>query len=115
MRKLIVFLMLTLPFAAFAENEPKTAKDSELSKTIFTGKVTNMENYQPLSGVQIELSSKDFKKTIQTDANGRFTFEQLPEGEYNVVIKRAGFETVKRTQTLTEGQKLNLGFMLLQD
>ncbi len=135
MKKLIVALLLTLPLYGFAEENPKAATEGKEVKeaateatateaaataavipvSMFMGTVTSMENYQPLSGCEIEIAcpANDIKKTIQTDASGKFTFEQLPSGTYHVTIKRNGYETVSRTQQITEGSKLNLGFMLL--
>jgi hypothetical protein len=118
MRKLVVFALLCLPFSVFAENDPKSpAKDEASVKTVFTGKVSNMGTYKPLSDVTVEVAStdKDFKKVVNTDANGRFVFEELPQGNYQVTIRRRGYETVSRVQSVSEGQKLNLGFMLLQN
>ncbi len=121
MKNLLFVLFLALPFSSSAENDPKENKETAaaveaIPATVFMGTVASMENYQPLSGCQIEVSctESDFQKVINTDAKGKFSIDQLPEGVYNITIKRPGFETVTRTQTITEGTKLNLGFMMLQ-
>ena len=49
---------------------------------------------EPLGGVEIEVEGTEFKAV--SSANGYFSFEELPDGEYRLVCRKAGFPTVSQ-------------------
>ncbi|MBS2035468.1 carboxypeptidase regulatory-like domain-containing protein [bacterium] len=46
----------------------------------------------PLGGVEVEVEGTEFKTV--SSANGYFSFEDLPDGEYRLICKKPGFPTV---------------------
>lgn len=49
---------------------------------------------EPLGGVEIEVEGTEFKAV--SSANGYFSFEELPDGEYRLICRKAGFPTVQQ-------------------
>lgn len=62
------------------------------------GRIIDMASKQPLIGATISLNLTD--KTIQTDQNGSFKFEELNEGRYSVSISYIGYETASVKELL---------------
>jgi iron complex outermembrane recepter protein len=57
----------------------------------------------PLAGARVSLRGAGNRIT-QTDADGRFAFQGLPEGEYHVTATLSGFASAEQTSRLTSGQ-----------
>lgn len=55
---------------------------------------------QPLPGATISIKGKDFEKGAISDANGDFTFDRVPEGNYNVVVTMVGAVRFERSLTI---------------
>ncbi|EGD35206.1 TonB-dependent receptor domain-containing protein [Capnocytophaga sp. oral taxon 338] len=56
----------------------------------FSGKVIDCQTKEPLSGVTIELTS--LKKKLQTDVQGRFSFQGLPRGTHHFYVTQDDYE-----------------------
>ncbi len=57
--------------------------EQQITEGDITGKVTNLVDGTPLSNISISIES--MRQTVLTDANGNFTFNNLPAGTYNIV------------------------------
>lgn len=55
------------------------------------GKVTTEDG--PLPGTTVTVSSRAATRTQTTDAEGRYRFEHVPEGEYDITFELVGFVT----------------------
>lgn len=77
MRKLSLFLLLLVTMAVSAKNSIR-------------GKVYNEYN-EPLIGAVVTL--KQLSKSIGTDKNGEFLFENLSDYAYSLQVKSLGYET----------------------
>lgn len=55
----------------------------------FSGKITTT-NHQPLPGATIVLSNDQFTKTITSQADGSFSVDQLPYGDYTLTVTAVG-------------------------
>jgi len=123
MKNLLVILSLSLTSFAATATEPvkesNPAAKAEAAATVsFKGTIADVENYQPLSKVEVVVSCKehDIHQRIQTDAQGKFSFANLPSGSYEVSLVRDGYETYTRNHVQVEdGRALNLGFLLFRD
>jgi len=66
------------------------------SKGIITGRVSDSSG-AVLQGAFVELQPKGV--TVTTNAQGEFTFTNVPQGEYSVTISCVGFETYSKNVT----------------
>lgn len=77
-----------------------------------TGQV--MTSDQPLAGAQVQLLGADNKvlATTKTDAQGRFSFQQVPEGTHELFVMNPGDESMKVTQPrLFSGEPLHISLV----
>ncbi|QJW89249.1 TonB-dependent receptor [Spirosoma taeanense] len=64
-----------------------------------TGLVKDNRTNRPLAGVTVQLLTTT--KGTQTDAQGRFLFQSLPEGSYRLSLSSVGYRTHEQRVTLT--------------
>ena len=58
----------------------------------FSGTVSRSENDLPLKGANVTLTNKSGRSFgASTDKNGQFSIEDLPEGNYSLVVSFIGF------------------------
>ncbi|RYG23392.1 MAG: carboxypeptidase regulatory-like domain-containing protein [Chitinophagaceae bacterium] len=110
MKKLLVALLLSGSVTSYAA-EP-------VSPVSFKGSIADVENYSPLDRVQVIVTSPDksLKEVMETDAQGKFTFKDLPAGQYSLSLVRNGYETYTRNNIVVQaGKPLNMGFFLFRD
>ena len=100
---LLLFCVVILPFSADAQGGATGA---------ISGNVVDSKGIS-VSNAQIEITaagSGTAVRTVFSDASGNFTAPSLPVGDYDVVVKAAGFSTSKYnsvTVRLTETTRLN--------
>ena len=58
------------------------------------GEVTGTLSYTRLDGVTIRI--KGLKESVQTDANGRFKFDTVPEGQQTLQFLKVGYQRFER-------------------
>ena len=60
---------------------------------VVVGRVIDRDSKRPLADVLVELSSADLKRQLlaQTNADGRYAFEDLAAGEYRLTAKHDGY------------------------
>ena len=63
--------------------------------TTLSGRVTQAENNQPLSGALIVID--ELRREVRADDDGRYTFENVPPGQYHVGVRAEGYST-RRTE-----------------
>lgn len=115
MRKLAFLLLLLCcaNWAVFAQNKIIT-----LSGMVVTGinpKTGNTVGMgEPLGGVEIEVQGTEFKAV--SSANGYFSIEDLPDGEYVLVCHKAGFpETKQRVRVAYAGMSARCQILMNPD
>jgi hypothetical protein len=115
MKKFLVFSLFLMPFLAQAK-ERKASSEARTETAAITGNVLDFDSANPLSSAKVIVVSEDNKvsKELETDQNGNFSLAGLPKGSYQLRIQKDGYETVSRTQALSEGASLKLGFMMLE-
>ena len=65
------------------------------SGTTLSGTVMQGDNSQPLAGALVVID--ELRREVRADANGRFTFENVPPGQYHVGVRAEGYST-RRTE-----------------
>src|SRR5215469_9590289 len=65
-----------------------------------------------MANVGVELRGSRLHRDIQTDLSGRFTFENLDPGEYDLVVRAQGFRAEHRKVSLHLGESVRLTISL---
>ncbi len=67
-----------------------------------------------LAKVDVTAESEDngYKRTVQTDSAGAYSFQDLPIGPYKVSVSAPGFDTLVENVTLSVGQRTREDFRL---
>jgi beta-lactamase regulating signal transducer with metallopeptidase domain len=69
-----------------------------------------------LPGVSVAISSLDQsveRATVTDSSTGRFSFRDLPSGQYGVALALPGFQTIKSVETVTSGQAVARTYRLM--
>lgn len=90
MKKIILALILGLSAISYGQNK--------LSGTI------SDSNNQPLAGVSVY--APELHKGTTTDANGNYTFSNLPAGNLNIIFSFVGYNTVNQSIAISEKETL---------
>lgn len=104
-RSLLLSVCLLAPTLAQAQSAPSSPTRATTAGTL-TGRVIDQSTQQPLPGVA--LLFPDLRQGTATDAEGRFSFEQLPRGRFLLQIRLLGYGTVVRTVDTGSGQPLDV-------
>ena len=64
--------------------------------TTLSGRVTQAENSLPLSGALVVID--ELRREARTDEDGRYSFDNVPPGNYHVGVRAEGY-TTRRTET----------------
>jgi outer membrane receptor protein involved in Fe transport len=69
---------------------------------------------RPLANAAVRLETRDGQvlRRTSTDAQGRFTFPDVPAGRYAVVAEREGFETATATGTVSDEESWRVDLLL---
>ena len=98
-------LHLGIPVLSFA-NEPKKKTDS----TIF-GDVQSNGEHIPFVGIYLDGTSIG----TTTDATGHYILTNLPVGEHTLTAKTLGYQTAKKSITISLGQSQEVNFVLEEE
>lgn len=78
-----------------------------------TGVIVDGENYAPLPGVL--LSTNPASSTSLTDAEGRFKFEKIKEGDVTITARKKDFLANSVSIAVYENENTAITFFLLKD
>src|ERR1700748_723748 len=89
--KLFCFFILFINFASFsnAATAHKTTDDDVISS--LSGTITDKADGKPIPGASISIP--DLRLGTVSDANGKYTINQLPKGVYLVQVSFIGYGT----------------------
>ena len=97
---------LALPVAA--QSAPAATSPRNRAAAPLTGRLTDAKTGEALPGVNVIFP--DLKQGTATDAEGRFSFANLPRGRFTVQITSLGYNTI--SQLVDTGSGLALDFQL---
>jgi len=72
-----------------------------------TGVIRNAVTHEPIRAASLDITSAALgnrKLTVQTGADGRFTTEPVPAGEFGIRVRRDGFEQIERKMVVGNGE-----------
>lgn len=107
---LVWFSLCCILFAARAEHEGVNLNPSDAN--IF-GHVVDKKSGEHISYVNIFLEGTTIGTV--TDATGHYSLTNLPEGEFQLVLKSIGYQTVKKKVVLKKGKTLEVNFEAEED
>ena len=103
MKKQILLLAITLLgfVMAKANTGPGPGDGKDGKKDELNGFVTHSETKKPLKDVSITaiLSSKK-EKTVITDEDGSFNFDELKPGIYKFIFEKAGYKKITKEKVV---------------
>jgi hypothetical protein len=109
---LLTVLFCAVAFVSRANATPPGTGTEENKKVDIAGGVMHSETKKPLGNVNvIAYSSSKKEKTVQTDGNGNYYFNDLKPGTYKLVFEKDGFKKVTRDKVTIrsdEGCQLNI-------
>jgi Fe(3+) dicitrate transport protein len=76
-----------------------------------TGIVVDENSGQPLTNVNVSLQGTN--RGSATGRNGRFRIPNVTPSEYTVIVSMIGFQTIKQTVVVRDGETLDLRFNLM--
>jgi len=77
-----------------------------------SGRITSTEN-RPISNATLTLLRDDVGQiTVSTDAQGQFSIDGLPEGEYTLLVTASDFEPAERAIRVRSGQSVTVNIVL---
>ena len=94
---------VALPTAA---QPTTTATRSRTVAPPFTGRITDARTGEALPGANIVFT--DLKQGTATDADGRFSFGNLPRGRFLMQVTSVGYNTISQTVDTSSDQPLEL-------
>jgi YVTN family beta-propeller protein len=96
MKKLLLIFTLVLVFLGCGEED---------KYFVIHGTVIDAENKGPVSGANVKIHITEDQSKL-TDSDGRFRFEDVPSGEYEITVAKVGYETYEDTITVRDGDTL---------
>jgi iron complex outermembrane receptor protein len=83
----------------FGGTSPKLAhllaSEGGQTGTTLTGTITQGDSQAPLSGAQVIID--ELRREVRADENGRYSFDNVPPGNYHVGVRAEGYST-RRTE-----------------
>ena len=106
MNKIVALLVLVLGFAGALRAED--TKNLNPSDANIIGHVVDKKTGEHLSFITLFLKGTTIGTT--TDASGHYYLKNLPEGDFVLVMKTMGYETVEQPVSLKKGKTLEVNF-----
>lgn len=106
---LVVFFMMCLSIAAKEKDSKSEVEHSNIVTNLYlTGTITDATSGECLVGVKVKLEGTD--KKVYTDFDGKFTFEDVKPGEYNISAEYISYTKgeIKNQNINALNTKLNL-------
>jgi TonB family protein len=75
------------------------------------GSVRERGTRRPVAGAEVALPELHLATT--TDAQGRFSFRDVPEGKHTVVVVAGGYEKFSTAETITSGKAIRVTYYVL--
>ena len=87
------FLVLSVFGLHLEAQQPAPAGAQAAATGVIAGRLVRVDNSQPIRKAQVRLSAAATRmsRTTTSDENGRFSFDNLPAGEYAVVASKPGY------------------------
>ena len=95
--KISLFILLLLLITSIAWSQNK-----------ISGTIT--AEFDKFGGVNVALAKANI--TTTTNEQGQYSFENIPNGDYEIIVSYINYRTQKKKIRLTDGEILNLNFKI---
>jgi hypothetical protein len=86
---------------SFATSNPETEITENDTYAMITGNVVDSNTGEAIPNATIQIASVE--KTVTTDENGTFAFDQIATGEHTLTVEAEGYQKVEKAVNVTEG------------
>jgi hypothetical protein len=90
-----------------------TAAEVPTGTARIRGRVVAADNGTPLRRAQVRVSAAELRinRSVNTDAEGRYEFSELPAGRYNIFVARSGYVSLQfgQRRPFESGRPLDVG------
>lgn len=76
--------------------------DDLIKENGITGRVTDADTNEPIAGALVQIAGID-TGSVATDSDGRFFFEDVSDGAYEVTVSAVDYDDYKGTVTVNDG------------
>lgn len=83
------------------------------SKTGFTGKVVESKSQKPMQNAVVSIQNTAYMQI--TNAEGKFTFNELAKETYLVLVKSSGYKDQLLSVDVIEGKIIDLGVVVMEE
>src|SRR6201996_1287259 len=104
--KLFCFLLLFISFASFAHTAVKHATIDDDVVSTLSGVVTDKADGKPIPGATVSIP--DLRIGTVSDANGKYTINQLPKGIFLIQVSFIGYATFNQRVDFSKTSQLNV-------
>lgn len=116
MKNILILIIFIIPSLVMSQEESKKKVDGESGATGYNskekvfkgsvnGKIIDINTNQPLSYANVTITDIKTNKSIEgtiTSENGKFMFEEIETGKYNLIISFIGYKTKEIEFELTK-------------
>jgi outer membrane receptor protein involved in Fe transport len=101
-------------FALFAAAALLFPSSAGATNSVNLRGIVHDPQHRPIDGAQVTVRARnsDWSKTVQSDPDGQFALDAVPEGDYRVRIEAQGFEAFEQLIAVTVGKTPVLHFQL---
>lgn len=113
LRALLFLLLVALPLGAQRVNPvgaPRPADRSDERRLAVIDGVVSDTSLRPIAMAEVAVLRTDIK--LQTNANGRFRFVDVPAGQYLIIVRRIGFRPISAIIEVARGDTLRLSYTM---
>lgn len=103
--QILILLMLTTSLFHFTFNESKVVLDNQEITGKVIGKITDIFSGSSISNATIIVNQNGtIIKSAKSGSDGKFSFENLLEGNYEISITHKNYETYKKSISVSKGK-----------
>lgn len=89
---------------AYATSTPENEITENNTYAMITGTVVDSNTGEAIPNATIKIASTE--KSVTTDENGTFAFEQVATGEHTLTVEAEGYQKVEKAVNVTEGSNI---------
>ncbi len=80
--------------------------------TTIKGNIKQIDSITPLGGVSVHLNKTDLGAI--TSGNGNYIIENIPKGNYTLIVSSIGYQTIKKNISIKDNQIIKENFILIE-
>lgn len=78
------------------------------------GTLSCSDAYDPTNATVKLFKDGEEKEKVTLDATGNYTFSNIPDGDYQIIVEKPGYTTFEQSFTIQDGQDIHLDILLIR-